>query len=326
MPDSPDPQTPGTGITIAKLFTELGIVKYFQPGLIKAINHLFVGVAEVPAAYFEGIADNIRSTTEARRLLRIEAAKSLANGFKTNSKLAARAYAQHAAKILKEQVNVEEVLGITLQELSNTKRTDQPKGVPDDDWLAGFRNEASQRSSEEMRYVFGKILAGEIQEPETFSIRTISIRTIRTLGVMETNTAALFRILCNMIFVIPGISTIAITPGENTQGNALMEFGISFFELNILQENGLIIPDFNSWVEFTVLGETKGEILCAGRGVNIFLANQERKEIKIRVHGVVLSSMGEELYKVVDLEENSQYMNRIAKHLTGKDIRVEFAN
>ena len=121
--------------------------------IAKLTEHLFVGVAEVPAAYFEGIADNIRSTTEARRLLRIEAAKSLANGFKTNSKLAARAYAQHAAKILKEQVNVEEVLGITLQELSNTKRTDQPKGVPDDDWLAGFRNEASQRSSEEMRYV-----------------------------------------------------------------------------------------------------------------------------------------------------------------------------
>ena len=105
-----------------------------------------------------------------------------------------------------------------------------------------------------------------------------------------------------------------------------MEFGISFFELNILQENGLIIHDYNSWVEFTVHGETKGEISCAGRGVNIFATNQERKEVKIRVHGVALSSMGEELYKVVELEENSQYMNRISKHLSGKKIRVEFEN
>ena len=263
MSDSLDQQTSGTGTTIAKLFTELGIVEYFQPGIVKAINHLIVGVVDAPAAYFESLADNIRSTTEARRHLRIEAARTLANGFKTNSELAARAYAQHAAKILNEQINVEEVLGIALQELSNTKSTDQPKGVPDDDWLAAFRNEASQRSSEEMRYAFGKTLAGEIQEPGTYSIRTV-----RILGVMETTTAALFRRLCNMIFLIPGLSEIAITPGDNTQGNALKEFGISFFELNILQENGLIIPDFNSWVEFSVLGETKGEILCAGRGVN----------------------------------------------------------
>ena len=320
MSDSPDQQTSGTGATIIELFTELGIVGFLQPGIVRAISHLIVGVVDVPAAYLEGLAHNIRSTTEARRHLRIEAVRSLANGFKTNSELASRAYAQHASKILKEQVNVEEVLGIALQELANTKSAEQPKGVPDDDWLAAFRNEASQRSSEEMRYAFGKILAGEIQEPGTYSIRTV-----RTLGVMETKTAALFRRLCNIIFVIPGLSAIAITPGENTQGNALKEFWFSFFELNILQENGLIISDFNSWVEFTVLGDPKGEISCAGRGVNVFSTNQEQKEIKIRVHGIALSSMGKELYKVVELEENSQYMKRIAKHLTGKKIRVEFA-
>ena len=321
MSDRPDQQTSGIGTAIVELFTEMGIVKYLQPGIVKAINHLMVGAADVPAAYFEGLADNIRSTTEARRLLRIEAARSLASGFQTNSELTARANAQHAAKILKEQVNVEEVLGIALQELSDTEPSDQPKGVPDDDWLAAFRNEASQRSSEDMRYAFGKILAGEIQEPETYSIRTV-----RTLGVMESKTAALFRSLCNMVFVIPGLSAVAITPGENTQGNALKEFGISFFDLNILHENGLIIPDFNSWVEFSILGESKGEVLCAGRNINIFPVNQEKKELKIRVHGVALSSMGKELYKVVDLEANSQYMNQIAKHLKGKGIRLEFAN
>ena len=92
-----------------------------------------------------------------------------------------------------------------------------------------------------------------------------------------------------------------------------------------MHENGLIIPDFNSWVEFSILGESKGEVLCAGRNINIFPVNQEKKELKIRVHGVALSSMGKELYKVVDLEANSQYMNQIAKHLKGKGIRLEFA-
>ena len=321
MSDSSDQQRSGTGARIAELFSELGIAGFLQPGIVRAISHFLVGVVDVPTAYLEGLAQDIRSTTEARRHLRIQAARSLANGFETNSGLAARAYAQHASKILKEQVNTEEVLRIALNELSDTTRTDQPEGVPDDDWLDAFRNEASQRSTEEMRYAFGKILAGEIQEPGTYSIRTI-----RTLGTLETQTAALFRRLCNLVFVIPGLSAIAITPGENTQGNALAEFGLSFFELNILQEYGLIISDFNSWVEFTILGETKGEISCAGRSVNIFATDKERKEVQIRVHGVALSSMGKELYQVVDLEEDSAYMNRIANYLTGKKIRVEFEN
>ena len=60
MSDRPDQQTSGIGTAIVELFTEMGIVKYLQPGIVKAINHLMVGAADVPAAYFEGLADNIR--------------------------------------------------------------------------------------------------------------------------------------------------------------------------------------------------------------------------------------------------------------------------
>ncbi len=310
MSSTPEQPPAELGTSIAALFSELGILGFLQPGIVKAISHLIYGVTDIPVAYLEGFADSIRSTTEARRHLRLEAARSIATEFKTNSELAARAYAQHATKILKEQVIVEDVLGIAIEQLSKSEATTEPQGVPNDDWLAALRSEAGQRSSEEMKLAFGKILAGEIESPGTYSLRTV-----RTLGMMDTDAAALFRKLCNMVFVIPNLSHIAITASNNSQGNALKNFGISFFDLNILQENRLIIPDYNSWVEFTVLGETQGEILCAGKGVRLFSSDGEGKQFKVKVHGVVLSGIGEELYKVVDLEANRQHFATVAKYL-----------
>ena len=318
MPDTPEQAPAEMGTPIAKLFTDLGILGFLQPGIVRALSHLIYGIADVPVAYLEGFADSIRSTTEARRHLRIEAARSLTDGFKTNSELAARAYAQHATKIIKEQVNVEDVMGIALDQLSKSEATAEPNGVPNDDWLATLRDEAAQRSSEEMKLAFGKILAGEIESPGTYSIRTV-----RTLGMMDTDTAALFRKLCNMVFVIPNLSSIAIAPRKNSEGNALEEFGISFFELNVLQENRLIIPDYNSWVDFTVYGETDGEILCAGNGVKIFPKDEKKREFRVKVRGVVLSSIGKELYNVVDVEINPQYFEKVVNSLKGNGICIE---
>lgn len=250
--------------------------------------------------------------------MRIEAARSLADGFKSNSNLASRAYAQHATKILKEQVNVEDVLAVALDRLAKSQATSEPDGVPSDDWLTALRNEAAQRSSEEMKLAFGKILAGEIESPGTYSIRSV-----RTLGMMDSDTAALFRKVCNMVCVIPNLKSIAITPGNNSQGNALKEFGISFFELNTLQENGLIIPDYNSWIEFTVDGVSEGEMLYAGTGINLFATNDKIKRYKVKVHGVVLSNIGEQLHKIVDLDANRQHFSKIAKFLGDNGVCIE---
>ena len=304
MSDTPEQTPAGIGTAIAELFTELGILGFLQPGIVKAVSHLIYGVADIPVAYLEGFADSVRSTTEARRHLRIEAARSLAEGFHTNSDLAARAYAQHASKVLKEQVNVEDVLGIALDQLSKSEATAEPRGVPNDDWLAALRNEAAQRSSEEMKLAFGKILAGEIQSPGTYSIRTV-----RTLGMMETRTASLFKTLCNVVFVVQLVDSRVITPSGNAAHNALQEFGLSFSQLNVLQENGLIISDFNSWLEYSQFTQIPIPMSYAGRRVR--LAPTEGMGNSVQLHGVALTSLGTELYGVVDLEENKSYSGKL---------------
>ena len=318
MPDIPEQATPGIGASIATFFADLGISGIFQPGIVKAIGHLMYGVADVPAAYLEGFADNIRSTTEARRHLRLEAARSLAGKFQTNSELAARAYSQHATKILKEQINAEDVLRISLEQLSTSQETAEPNGVPDDDWLAAFRNEAAQRSSGEMKLAFGKVLAGQIQMPGTYSIRTI-----RTLGMMDTQTAALFKTFCNMTLVVQGLDARVVTPSGDASQNALQEFGLVFSKLNVLQENGLIISDFNSKLSYSQFTRFPIPVSYAGRRVR--LMPLEGMPNSSTIHGVALTSMGTELYSVVDLEENMKYSEKLVECFAGHKIGFHFS-
>ena len=59
---------------------------------------------------------------------------------------------------------------------------------PDHDWTARFFGYAQDISSEEVRSIWGRILAGEVRSPGTFSIRTLHV-----LSLLDARTASLFR-------------------------------------------------------------------------------------------------------------------------------------
>lgn len=62
-----------------------------------------------------------------------------------------------------------------------------------DDWLNHFEKEASQKSTREMQLLFGRILAGEIQRPSSFSIKTVKL-----VAELDSRVAGLFRTLCSL--------------------------------------------------------------------------------------------------------------------------------
>ena len=313
MSDTPEKALAAIDSKTVDLLTELGIPAPIQRGFLKALGRFCGALVDLPAVWLEGVVDNIRATTDARRVLRIEAAKALAKGFRSDSNLAARAYAQNAAKILGEQVTIEDVLGVTIRELNGSKGDVSPEREPDDEWLTTFRSEASRRSSAEMKEAFGRILSGELQNPGTFSIRAV-----RNLGEMDTATASLFRSFCSMTLVIPGVYSLVVTPGGNAAQNALQDVGLSFSRLNILQEHDLIISDFHSQLDFAQFVRLNFPLTYVGRPVKLIAMAGLSREVQI--HGVGLSSIGQQLYKIVDLEENTDYTGRLAAYLSKKRI------
>lgn len=71
----------------------------------------------------------------------------------------------------KHQNNVEHITSIAASDLSTD--TNVPDETPDEDWISRFFNFAKDVSSEQMQELWGRILAGEIRQPGSFSLKTL---------------------------------------------------------------------------------------------------------------------------------------------------------
>ena len=73
----------------------------------------------------------------------------------------------------KKQLNLETVTAFAAEELKNEEPiTDEPV---DEDWTTRFFNIAEDISNEEMQALWGRILAGEIKKPKSYSLRTLEL-------------------------------------------------------------------------------------------------------------------------------------------------------
>lgn len=71
----------------------------------------------------------------------------------------------------KEQENLESVTSAAAVELANDEAV--PPESPDEDWVTRFFKYAENISTEQMQDLWGRILAGEIRSPGTYSLRTL---------------------------------------------------------------------------------------------------------------------------------------------------------
>ena len=81
----------------------------------------------------------------------------------------------------KRQANIEHVTSVAASELQD--ESEVPNESPDEDWVTRFFNSAKDVSSEEMQHLWGRILAGEIKQPGSYSLRTLDF--IRNLTAKD---------------------------------------------------------------------------------------------------------------------------------------------
>ena len=307
----------------------------FWKNVAKALRQLSTAAIEWPAAYFEGKAAEKRVETEARIKIIEENTAQITGQMKVPPEYAQRAVKKYGEKILREQSNLDKICAIAVNLLKKEKSaspTEQSaeggeERVINDDWLNGFEEEARQKSTEEMQLLFGRILAGEIRKPGAYSIKAVKI-----LGQLDQNAAALFKNLCSICVVlenpVDGYVFDARVPslGGSAANNALRKYGLGFFYLNILNEYGLIIPDYNSWYEYNVIPENETppdspRLWHQGRYWDLLI----QSPLQFRVSGVELSRAGRELFHIVDQDPMPEYTEDLKKFLAQQNLQmVEF--
>ena len=330
------------GDAIAEIATDLigevafpGVPAPVKRNLLKATGQLLTAAVEVPAAYLTGIADEQRAMTAARVKLIQTFAEQTAGGMETDPEYAQVAIQKFGQRVLREQVNLDLVGRHAINEVVNNSDPnhqsdgDEPEddgsgGTIDDDWLNAFETEARLKSSEEMQMYFGKVLAGEIMVPGSFSKLSV-----KTLASIDRDAAEKFVLLCSMSIAFPGAFRVS-SLGGHAGTNALQDYGLNFEALNLLNEHGLVIADFNSWQDFMpcvrVPGRTQ-QIVCVPlsyQGKHWILIPQSDNKIgsMLRIDGVNFTQVGRELAKIVTIEVVGDYSSKLIGFFATKGYRM----
>ena len=221
----------------------------------------------------------------------------------------------------KRQRNIESVVRYAASRLEDKHVEDHE---PDHDWTARFFSDLQDISNEKMQILYAKILAGEVERPGSTTIKALTI-----LRDLDQRTARVFRILCSLsIFSIVDeehtLDARVVSLGGNAAQNGLAKFGLSFGELNVLNEHGLIISDYNSWrdlrISVSIFGtnETReGSLVCIPFRFQdrfwLLKPNRPRNvDAEYRVHGVALTNAGQELARVVEYQPAPEYRTSLA--------------
>ncbi len=330
--NAPPDHAPSLPDSISDLLadTAIPIPAPVRRNLLKAFTQLCTAAIDVPAAYLTGKADERRAETTARiKLINVSAAQ-IAQQMQTDPEYARVAVQKFGSRVLSEQVNLDMITHRAASEIHegsdplDQASSEQSSDPINDDWLNAFETEARQKSTAEMQAYFGKVLAGEIRAPGSYSTRTI-----RILGSLDQSIASLFVQLCSMCISIGGDIRVP-SMGGNAATNALEEYGLNFAALNLLNEHGLVISDYNSWFEHVpcrAIPGTENQALSIPwdfqrRHWLLAPISKDKRGKNLRIHGVALTQTGRELFRIVKVERVDDFANGLFKFLESKGFRM----
>ena len=322
---------------------------------IKAFDRLCSALIDVPVGALERRSAEKRAESEARIKIREEITAQIVQQVKVDPEYALKAGHKFAEKIIREQLDLDKISAIAADELKSIESdnpTSQNPNEPnegqspdstnqevnsgkektiDDDWLNNFETEARQKSTEEMQLRFGRILAGEIRQPGSYSIKAVKL-----LGELDQNTANLFKKFCSacVVYGAFGVSNgdhvfDARVPslGGQPGSNALSKYGLGFGQLNILNEYNLIISDYNSWYDYNLcIMNTDNPVLLPfqhqGKYWILSPTPERDKTPEFRLSGVSLSNVGRELFHIIDQDPMPEYTEDLKKFFAGQKLQM----
>lgn len=224
-----------------------------------------------------------------------------------------------------EQRAKDEIISETIRREANVTRallhaedvlSDEPQLPPDekvdDDWLFRWRDSAAQVSGEELQNLWGRVLAGEVKAPGSYSLRTLEF--LKNLSQQEAEAIAKLS-----QFVIGGV----IYRGKD---KALEKYGISFGFLLDMQQLGVI-----SGVEAIGMNMTWKSV-DSSRFIQSFISNSlvlvataddAKKEISMSTY--MLTAIGRQVSSLGTFDANVEYLEEVGEHFKSQGFSVKLA-
>ncbi len=260
---------------MAKLDLSLISLKGISKPLTKLIDSISKGIGEI----YHPAGTVIQAYADAKALLILEEA----NGKK--SEIAWRATERINFLEIRRQRNIDSIVNNAVKSLPQ-EVSDHPV---DEDWTASFFDNCKDIGDEKMQEIWGKILAGEVENPGRFSRRTLS--TLKTLSKEE---ADMFTRFCSFVFNVDDEWTYFIIPPhdvfEYVRGNGMTtEDEVHLKNIGLLS-NGVIHHMFDD--------RTKIPVKYFGKNYEFALSKHPHENMYYDVASFPLTQTGNELLPI----------------------------
>lgn len=207
-------------------------------------------------------------------------------------------------RVLQEEItkqqNIDSIVSNAAEELSGKQQV--AKEPVDADWATRFINIAKEIRSDDMQHIWGKILAGEIENPGSFSLRTLDC--IRNISQTE---AMAFQRMAPLLIQ----SGVDVFISSNTE--LLSEYGVEFGDALLLDECGLMTSRSMLTMNYPLIKGTKTHIY--NQKTLAFIEGNTDKKETVSMGVFLLTKSGRELYDILSHEANNEYFYRVIENL-----------
>lgn len=319
---------------------------------LKAFDRLCSALIDVPVGALERRSAEKRAESEARIKIIRESADQIAQQMRVDPEYARIAVNKYGQKILREQVNLDKISAIAANELkadisngstsqgTNEPNLEQSTGSTNQDansreektisdvWINIFETEARPQNIEEGQILFGRILAGEIKNPGSYSILTL-----KTLGQLDQNIATLFKKLCSVCVVLGHLPSKYIRDArvcflDEKQGKeTLSKYGLGNEQLHVLEEYGLIPSSFyhSEFPYHLCISIPNNPALIPfhhqGRDWILVPLDEQRSQ-DFKLSGIAFSGVGRELFHIVDQDPMPEYTEDLKKFFAEQNLSM----
>lgn len=200
----------------------------------------------------------------------------------------------------KRQANVENITSMAAIELATDEAVTSEK--PDEDWVIRFFSSAQDVSSEQMQILWGRILAGEIRQPGTYSLRMLDF--IKNLSKDEAE-------------LISKVSKLAI---EEPLGEVFVdahheawlqaERDISFLDYTRLNELGVLNPS-TMHLQIFINSSINESFFIHGGQILLIKRGDISRKINLRIWK--FTSIGKELLPLISTNTDTKYLEELGK-------------
>jgi hypothetical protein len=217
------------------------------------------------------------------------------------------------ADAIRKEVNIAKALLAAEADLQDSTQQPPDRRI-DDDWLYRWRDSASEVSTEELQGLWGRLLAGEMKSPGTFSLRTLEF--LRNVSHFEAEAIASLSRFVIADLVYRGDQELLDAEGIN------FGFLLSMQQLGILSGVEAISLSI-TWRSSQQTDRFVRPLVSHGKAL-IVSHDDPNKELTLSPV-CRLTSIGAQIQRLGKFEAQDRYIRAVGKRIRDQGFKVSLA-